>query len=142
MADSDTSRPDDRQSIEELNPDELVTSFSRSRVTRYVLIALAAHVVVLLLTSITYVRDTWIDPEGAAARKALAAQQGDEGPDDAPAATQPAGAQPTTGVSPDVVSGGQPTTAQMESDVYKSVTDTAEEDEIPDAPLLNLDETN
>ncbi len=142
MADPDTPPPSERQSIEELNPDELVTGFSRSRVTRYVLIALAAHVVVLLLTSITYVRDTWIDPEGAAARKALAAQQDDE--DDAgPTETQPAaGAQPTTGASSDVVSGGQPTTAQMESDVYKSVTDTAEEDEIPDAPLLNLDETN
>ncbi len=50
--------------------DKLLAIFAGNRIVFWSLVAIAAHVVIIGGTSMTYVRDRWIDPEGAAQRKA------------------------------------------------------------------------
>ena len=59
---------DDQPSIDRLSPDKLVAGFSKTKVVTCILVALAVHVVVLAGTSVSYIRDTWLFPEEAAAR--------------------------------------------------------------------------
>ncbi len=62
--------------LQKLSPDALLQGFSRTPMARYVTIAVAAHLVLVGLTSFAFIRDTWIDPEGARARQeALLAEQ-------------------------------------------------------------------
>lgn len=53
------------------NLDSLLTGFAGNRIVFWVLVAVAVHVVVILGTSLSFVRD-WIDPDGAKERIALA----------------------------------------------------------------------
>ncbi len=50
--------------------DKLLAIFAGNRIVSWSLIAIVVHVVIIGGTSLTYVRDQWIDPEGAAQRKA------------------------------------------------------------------------
>lgn len=52
------------------NLDRLLTGFAGNRIVFWMLVALVVHVAVILGTSLTFVRDRWIDPEGAAQRSA------------------------------------------------------------------------
>jgi hypothetical protein len=54
------------------NLDRLLADFSGKRIAFWTIIAVAVHVVVVGMTSLTYIRDTYIDPEGAVERKAAA----------------------------------------------------------------------
>jgi hypothetical protein len=72
------------ETIARLSPDALVESFGGSRLSGWLLVALATHVLVIGAFSLGTLRDL-LDPEGAAARKAAAAK---------PAATAAAEAQP------------------------------------------------
>lgn len=53
------------------NLDQLLTGFAGNRIVFWVLVAIAVHVVVILGTSLTFMRD-WIDPDGAKERAAIA----------------------------------------------------------------------
>ncbi len=75
MADSEARRAADR-----FSPDKQLALFSRTRFLGFLALAVIVHVVFLTLTSLPYIRDTWIDPEAAELRRkqekeALAADQ-------------------------------------------------------------------
>ena len=57
------------------NLDRLLSAFAGKRIAFWTLVAIAIHVVVIGVTSLTYIRDTYIDPEGAVERKAAAADE-------------------------------------------------------------------
>ncbi|MEI8353288.1 MAG: hypothetical protein WCG22_02130 [Lentisphaerota bacterium] len=57
------------------NLDRLLSDFMGRRIAFWTLVAVAIHVVVIGVTSLTYIRDTYIDPEGAVERKAAAADE-------------------------------------------------------------------
>lgn len=50
--------------------DKLLVNFTRSRFSLYLLVAVVIHVIFIAITSASYINDRWIDPEGAARRKA------------------------------------------------------------------------
>jgi hypothetical protein len=58
--------------IEKLSPQKLLANFTQSRFAVWVAAALVIHVIVIGGMSFGFIRDTWIDPEGAANRKAAA----------------------------------------------------------------------
>lgn len=72
-----------RPELSEVSPDQLLVGFTRSRFVLWLMLAAAIHAGVIGLFSIGYIRDTWIDPEGAEARRAAATQR-------TPAAAPPA----------------------------------------------------
>ncbi len=55
------------------SPDRLLEVFSRGRLLIWVIVAVAAHVLMTVATSTGYIRDHYLDPDGAALRKAAAA---------------------------------------------------------------------
>ena len=54
------------------NLDRLLSDFAGKRIAFWTILAIAIHVVVIGMTSLTYIRDTYVDPEGAVERKAAA----------------------------------------------------------------------
>lgn len=58
--------------VPEHNPDDLLKTFSRSRMLFGISVAVALHVFIVGFSSMGFITDTWIDPEGAAERKKLA----------------------------------------------------------------------
>ena len=125
------------QDINTLSPDKLVLGFSRSKILMGIGIAVAVHVVFLLATSVTYIRDRWVDPEGAMKRKAaqLEARQAE-----AAAAKRPAEA--ARPAAPDARS---PEEARRDTPVMKGITELPKKGEIPKAPDdlgISIDETN
>ena len=129
---------DPSSDLQRLSPDKLVAGFARTKVFQCLLIAIAAHLVLAAATSVAYVRDRWIDPEGAAKRAAdkLAAQRAEEAEATPPRALAPMGARPATHAA------AKPTTAPDDpemarrkgSRVVDSITKAAKKDEIPKAP--------
>lgn len=57
------------------NLDRLLSAFAGKRIAFWTIVAVAIHVVVIGVTSLTYIRDTYIDPEGAVERKVAAADE-------------------------------------------------------------------
>ncbi len=55
--------------------DRLLTIFAGNRIAFWALVAIAVHVVIIVGTSLSFVRDRWIDPEGAKQRKEEAAAE-------------------------------------------------------------------
>ncbi len=64
MADSQARRDSDRYS-----PDKQLAVFSKTRFLAFLMLAILAHVLLLTVTSMSFIRDTWIDPEAAELRK-------------------------------------------------------------------------
>jgi hypothetical protein len=127
-----------------LSPDKLVARFARSKILGCIVLALAIHIVFAGATSVTFIRDRWIDPEGAAQRKkeqeaaAKAAQEDEEAePEDAAPASAP-----TQAKSPE--SDAQPPDGRKDAPIVKETTDLPEKGEIPTEPDLgiSIDETN
>lgn len=127
------------QIVRSYSPDKLLVSFTKSRFSMYLLAAVAIHVVFIAATSVGYINDRWIDPEGAALRKAeqKAAQTNQE----AAAMT----AQPEASVS-NIVSGvisstatpktvkSQALSARTNTVIMKQITETAKPADIPKTP--------
>ena len=59
--------------VEPPSPRKLLAAFGGGRIFFWILTALLIHVVVIGGLSVGYIRDRWIDPDGAAVRKAAAA---------------------------------------------------------------------
>ncbi len=59
--------------LNEASPEQLLVVFSRGRIVLWATVAILIHVVVIGVTSVGYIRDRWIDPEGAKVRKEAAA---------------------------------------------------------------------
>jgi len=145
---------DTPQDIRELSPDKLMTTFTRSPVTFCLIVATLAHLVIGAVTSLDYIRDRWIDPEGATLRKQAdkealekAAHQAADKTATQPGATQPASQSATSPAAkeaakeppkespqPSPDDPNEPTQQQKKSAVYKSVTQKARPEEIPTRP--------
>ncbi|MEI8138816.1 MAG: hypothetical protein WCI03_03000 [bacterium] len=150
----------DAAAVDAVAPEQLLVVFTRGRILFWAAVAVAIHVVVIGVTSVGYIRDRWIDPEGAKVRKeaavaALAAEKAREKPQPPPApaasnapavaATATNVASATTNVTP--ASGGGEA-AQLEArrntTVVKRITEAASSNEIPKKPELgiSLEDTN
>jgi hypothetical protein len=57
-----------------VSPEQLLVVFSRGRIVLWLAVAVLIHAVAIGATSLTYIRDRWIDPEGARIRKEEAAK--------------------------------------------------------------------
>lgn len=57
------------------SPDSLLSTFSKGRMAFWVSVAVIIHVVLIAMLSLGYIRDTWINPEGAKMRKEQAEAQ-------------------------------------------------------------------
>jgi hypothetical protein len=69
---SEPTYPESHDALE-VAPEKLLRGFTATRSAGWIGVALVIHIVVIGLMSVGYVRDRWIDPEGAALRKAAAA---------------------------------------------------------------------
>jgi hypothetical protein len=58
--------------VEKVSPEKLLAGFARGRIALWVAVAVVAHVLLIGGTSTGYIRDRWVDPEGAQVRKAKA----------------------------------------------------------------------
>ena len=122
------------QGIQHLSPDKVLSGFSRTRVLRCILAAIAVHVLVAAATSVGYIRDRWLDPEGAARRKAAIESPAPRPPAPAPEAPPP---------QPKPAAASQD--ARKATPVYKEITELPKPGEIPKAPDdlgISIDETN
>lgn len=132
--------PVSETALERLSPDELVSSFSKSHLIRWFLVALLLHAVVIGGLSLGNIRDL-IDPEGAKTRAAaaVAAAKAASAPAPAPVAAEPAAAEtPTTGPTP-------PSGSAELSPIERATSEAARPDEIPTAPDdlgLSIEDTN
>jgi hypothetical protein len=144
-----------------LSPDVLLQVFLRKRLALWFLVATGIHVVALLLTSGGYIRDKWVDPDGAAARKAAAeaAEKGVSpaaGTNESAAATGKVAAVSATGVAetneaaatagaakPLRIEGETIPNSATNSAIVRKITEAAKPEEIPDRPDLgiNLEDT-
>jgi len=136
--------PGEPQGIEHFSPDRLLTGFSKTRVLRYFAIAVAIHLVATAATSIGYIRDRWIDPEGAARRKAeqLEARKADaQNPKSKVESPRPDAPRP----EPKEGKVSAPEDARKKAPVMKEITDLPKKGEIPKQPDdlgISIDETN
>ncbi len=130
--------------IDRLSPDSLVASFSQSHLVRWFLVAFALHTVVIGAFSIGYVRD-FIDPVGAAARKAEAIVAAKAVVAEAAAAAAPAeAAKPGDGKTPQSAEKSDGKSAEK-SPIEKATSEAAKPDEIPATPDdlgLSIEDTN
>ncbi|MBM4040943.1 MAG: hypothetical protein FJ290_20785 [Planctomycetes bacterium] len=132
------------QDIQRHSPDKLLTAFSKTRIMQYLLIAVAIHIVAAAATSVGYIRDHWIDPEGAARRKAAqleAAKAEVESPKPKVQSPMPEAPRP----EPKEAKAKTPDEARKDTPVMKEITDLPKKGEIPKAPDdlgISIDETN
>lgn len=133
------------QRIDHLSPDDLVAGFSRSRLLRWFLVALAIHAVVIGGFSIGNIRDM-LDPEGAKARqeaaKAAAQAAAAAAAPAETAKTEPAA--PKTPASPAAPAEG-PAEPKPPTAIEQAVTEVAKPDEVPKTPDdlgLSIEDTN
>ena len=153
-----------------VSPDQLLVTFSRGRILFWMGIAVLIHVVVIGGTSVGYIRDRWIDPEGAklrreAAAAALAAEKAKAQAAARPAAPQAASSN-AVAVATNAPASGAPTNAPAATNaaaatpaagdeaselaahknttVVKRITEAASTNEIPKKPELgiSLEDTN
>lgn len=125
----------------------------------YVGLSLLLHLALLGVTSVTFIRDTWIDPQGAAARKAAAAEQAAKetpasqpapattapaaaatpAPGSAPGSTAAIPAKPAAPASNNAAAATGSKTDQLMNDrkdtpIVKKTTEAAKPNELPKAP--------
>jgi len=138
----------DPQGIERFAPDKLLGGFSRTRIYWYFVIAVAIHLVATAATSVGYIRDRWIDPEGAARRKAeqIEARKTEEARLATPGVERRAPAKAETPKAPDAKGKAEPPDeARRKAPVVKEITDLPKKGEIPKQPDdlgISIDETN
>ena len=134
----------DPQGIQKHSPDKLLADFSKTRVMRYFVAAVAIHIVAMAATSVGYIRDRWIDPEGAARRKAAQIEAArPPAPSPGPKAESPRPDTPRP--EPKEAKAKTPDEARKDTPVMKEITDLPKKGEIPKAPDdlgISIDETN
>ncbi|MBM4144153.1 MAG: hypothetical protein FJ225_11265 [Lentisphaerae bacterium] len=137
-------------------PEKLMRNFTASRFLLWIGAAVALHVVFIGLFSLGYIRDTWIDPEGAALRKAEAEAaakaelQRQKAPPPAPAAGQAKGGTnetvaPATKPAPVVTNEEALLEARRNTPVVRAITEAPKPGEIPSQPGdsgIDINDTN
>jgi len=126
-----------------MSPQKLLVGFSKDRIIFWITIAVGVHIVLISALSLGYIRDRWIDPEGAVERKAaaLAASEALKKEAAAAKAVRPAvsPSATTSAVAKVTSSSSNGTTAQIlderkDSPVVKRITEKAQPGEIPVKP--------
>ncbi|MDP6630995.1 MAG: hypothetical protein QGH42_00695 [Kiritimatiellia bacterium] len=134
----------DNDDYSKQSPDSLLGVFSRSRMLFYCLVAVGVHLVVLAVTSTSYIYDTWIDPEGAKERAVQEAKEAEENgaaEEQGSSEEKPAEVKadsPATD-SPMVIGDTVVPDSATNSAIIKAITEVADPDEIPDEPDLGID---
>ena len=134
--------PAAENSLERLSPDDLVSSFSKSHLIRWFVVALGLHVLVIGALSLGTIRDL-IDPEGAKARREAAVAAAKAA---APAAPAPPAAEPAAAETPAAATAAAPPAGSAElSPVERATSEAASPAEIPRVPDdlgLSIEDTN
>ncbi len=128
--------------LERLSPNDLVSGFTRSPVVVFMFAAIAFHVVVIGMSSVSYITDQWIDPEGAQATSAdeATANPGDDGEktEDAqsPSDTKKGDDPKTDSVANSAAADGGPKDAKDGSAIEHRVTEKATDEDLEALRLL------
>ena len=129
-------------------PDQLLTTFSKSPFWIWVLMSLVIHLSISGFVSYGFIRDHYLDPEGAAARKAAAlAAEAKPEPAPAPKPVTPPPVPPTpapTATGPATNSTDRLLEEHKNTPIVKRIMETAKPDEIPKQPgdlNISLDDT-
>jgi hypothetical protein len=136
-----TESPGAETSLERLSPDDLVSSFSKSHLIRWFLVALGLHALVIGGLSLGTIRDL-VDPEGAKARREAAVATAQAAATSAPA---PAAAEPAAAETPAAAGTPPPSGSAALSPVERATTEAASPAEIPRVPDdlgLSIEDTN
>ncbi|MEI8314305.1 MAG: hypothetical protein WCG79_02525 [Verrucomicrobiota bacterium] len=129
-------------------PDKLLATFSRSPFWIWVILSLVIHLSVTVFISYGFIRDNYLDPEGAVARKAAALAA--EAKPEPPPALKPVAPKPTPPApSPSATATPTNSTDRMleerkNTPIVKRITEVAKPDEIPKQPgdlNISLDDT-
>lgn len=133
-------------------PDKLLTTFSKSPFWIWVVMSLAIHLSISVFISYGFIRDHYLDPEGAVARKAAALAAAAK--PEPPAARKPVAplpVQPSVPPTPAPNATGPSTNSpdrlleeHKNTPIVKRITETAKPDEIPKQPgdlNISLDDT-
>lgn len=130
-------------------PAKLMQSFISSRFLLWIGVALVAHVIFIGGCSVGYIRDTWIDPEGAILRKAEAeaAAKAAQAQAVAQAAPVPAAVATTNAVAAVTNSAEAAGDALMEerkdTPMIKAITEKPKAGELPPDDLgISIHDTN
>jgi len=118
-------------------PEKLVRGFTSTRIMFWVIVAVAMHIAFAAATSVDYIRDTWIDPEGAAQRKAAADAAANTEPEQPAAPVTPPAPSETSTVttgSPDATGEAALLKQRKDTPIVEAVTELPAEDEIPRHP--------
>lgn len=138
------------QELNRHSPDRLLSDFDKGRMALWVALAVAAHLVFVGATSVGYIRDKWIDPEGAASRKAAAQKP----PAEKAAVASRAGTAALSNATPTAAStaatfqadaGEQIPPDRRDTPMVKRVTEKAEPANIPKQPAdigISIEDTN
>ena len=129
-------------------PDKLLTTFSKSPFWIWVIMSLVIHLSISVFISYGFIRDHYLDPEGAVARKAAAlAAEAKPEPDPAPKPVAPKPAPP----APAPTVSATPTNStdrlleeRKNTPVVQRITETAKPAEIPKQPGdlgISIDDT-
>ena len=128
-------------------PDKLLTTFSKSPFWIWVIMSLVIHSSISVFISYGYIRDHYLDPEGAVARKAAALAAAKPEPAPAPKPVVPTPAPP----APAPTAAATPTNSndrlleeRKNTPVVQRITETAKPAEIPKQPGdlgISLDDT-
>jgi hypothetical protein len=138
------------------SPANLLAGFTKGRIGRWLLVSVAGHVLFIALLSLGYIRDRWIDPNGAILRKeaaeaakaellkATAKPVKPEAKSVAPSVPAPAAAgsnapAPTAGEKTSPAASSNSTDTQIladrkNSEGVKGITEVAKPSEIPAQP--------
>lgn len=127
-------------------PDKLLTTFSKSPFWIWVIMSLVIHLSISVFISYGFIRDHYLDPEGAVARKAaaLAAEAKPEpAPAPKPVAPKPVPPAPTAAATP-TNSTDRLLEERKNTPVVQRITETAKPAEIPKQPGdlgISIDDT-
>ena len=125
---------DTTQDIQRLSADKLLNVFTRTPLLSWLLLAAAIHLVLIGVTSVGYIKQTWlgIEPPKPPPAAVTTANDG-EAESEAPAedgTAEPAASPPDTGESKE---------PRQPSPVEEETSSLPEEGEVPAAPGLELD---
>ncbi|MCG3148809.1 MAG: hypothetical protein PCFJNLEI_02256 [Verrucomicrobiae bacterium] len=132
------------QDVLKMSPEKLMAGFTRSRFGLWIGLAVVVHVFCIGTLSLGYIRDTWIDPEGAAERKAAVEALVKANAPKPPAPPTPAPAPASTNVAAAPVSDKTLMQQRSNAPIIKAITDLPDKTEIPKQPNdlgISLDDT-
>ncbi|MDD5679221.1 MAG: hypothetical protein PHW60_14715 [Kiritimatiellae bacterium] len=136
-------------SLEQYVPDKLLGSFKNSSFTLVLIISLGIHVVAIGGTSVGYIKDRWIDPEGAKQRKieAQARLQMAAASNLLGKAAAPTNVPAAAGAAPSAAAVAAATNDlnRTNTAIMKQLNETAQPGEIPSAPNdlgISIKDTN